>query len=312
VVIHDSDSGFALKYSHLSDVLVNAGEYVLAGRSLVGRVGNTGNVQSAGCGAHPGAHLHLALFKNVVNTAARPITTTSANVGAVPTQYAARFGYAPGANLVKAHDNPTVYVLDGGMLTPVSSASFVSHGWGFDKRQSVFNPLQGRVVTNGSLRYMPQANMFWSPRDHTLVQAAGSEQVYQFEDGRIQALSYQIFMCRGLRFNEVLAVPSGERGRYAPVTNITPNNCGSAVRQALVDWQRFAQVSGLFGSPDLSLYAYHPDWDVNWHLRSLSFRHTTGKQVAIYLATHIGDSGNRAVAYIDPQTQSWTGWQRIP
>lgn len=312
VVVYDSQTGFALKYSHLSEILVNAGEYVLAGKSLVGRVGNTGNVQSAGCGSHAGAHLHLALFRNVANPSVRPVTSTSASHGSHPTLYAAQFGYTAGVHLVKEQNNSTVFVLDRGVLTPVSAVSFASHGWWFDRYQSVFNPLAGRVVANGALQYIPRSSSFWPPRDYTLVRAPDSATVYQFEDGRLHALVYNVFMCRALRFNEVMGLSAGERGRYLPGRDIASDTCGSGVRQALTDWQRYAQVTGLFSTPELSGYAYHPDWDPNWHLRSLPFRHNSGRMGTVYLATHVRDLRNRMVAYDHPQTGAWSGWQHIP
>lgn len=102
LVIYDDASKFALKYGHLKEyapnmangVRVDAGEYV-------GKVGNTGNVSSSTCTVEtpgidpindPGAHVHLALYKNVQNATDGPLGATTSNTGPATT-HAAEYGY---------------------------------------------------------------------------------------------------------------------------------------------------------------------------------------------------------------------------
>jgi murein DD-endopeptidase MepM/ murein hydrolase activator NlpD len=311
VTIYDPDSGFALKYSHLSEVSVSGGEYVLAGKSLVGRVGDTGNVQSSGCAEHPGAHLHLALFKNVTDPAARPVSSTLATSGGGPTVYAAPFGYAPPVELAMSPDNPSVYVLHYGTRVPVSANSFESHGWNFDKRQVLFSVMQGRTMNPADLSRIPKTNYLWPFRDHSLLKSSNNQTVYQFEDGRKNALSYSVFTCRGLRFGEVREVDLGERDGYAPIEDLPAAGCSGQLRQALNDWAKFARSNSAFQSPDLAGYFYYPDWDREWELRILPFAHSSGQSIILYRSSSIHNPDERYIGYWEPGTGQWSGWQRI-
>lgn len=69
MVIWDPSSGFALRYAHLLSVnpALRPGDFVLAGNTLVGQVGNSGLNTS---GQH---HLHLALYKGVNKLAGTPL-----------------------------------------------------------------------------------------------------------------------------------------------------------------------------------------------------------------------------------------------
>lgn len=84
VIIYDSESKFALRNAHLSEILVANGESVAAGIPIA-KVGRTGNVT--------GSHLHVVLYKNIENADDRPITW--AHVQGEPTSFAAPFLYNP-------------------------------------------------------------------------------------------------------------------------------------------------------------------------------------------------------------------------
>jgi hypothetical protein len=312
VVILDRESGFALKYSHLSELAVSVGEYVLAGQSFIGRVGNTGNSQSqSGCSQSPGAHLHLALFKNVTNVARRPITTTTASSGVGPTAYAAAFGFAAQQELVKAEGSPAVYVHYYGTKVLVTAASFESNGWNFDKNQSVFNVLLGRTFDAAYVNSIPTAGYIWPMRETSLSKTSAQETVSVFDDGRKLALTYDEFMCRGLRFNEVRAVPDAEDRLYLPQSTMLARGCAPALKQSLADFQRFASFQPGLSAPDLSSYGFYPDWDPYWELRWLLFQHSSGTPAVLYRTNAVNDHTQKYVGYTDPQTGIWSGWQRV-
>ena len=310
VSIYDRESGFVLKYSHLSEVTVKVGDYALAGKTFVGRVGNTGNFQNTGCQSNGGSHLHLSLYKNVVNPNARPVATTSATAGTGPTQYAAPFGYATSNELIKGANNPTVFVLYHGTRVPVSFGSYVSHGWNFDKHQSVFNALKNRVVTDSQVNAVQQAHYFWPFRDHSLVKVNYASTVYQFEDGRKHALTGNIFSCRALRFGEVVEIPVGDRDQFAPLNDYAPNWCYSLLSKSLADWKKFSEQRN-FGLPNWASYFYYPNWDPNWELRILDFKNSAGQTLNINLSHSLANPEDRYIGYHDPATGAWNGWYRM-
>ncbi|HYC79733.1 MAG TPA: hypothetical protein VEC17_01760, partial [Candidatus Binatia bacterium] len=273
-------------------------------------VGNSGNARTGSCATDPGAHLHLVLYKNVVDVNARPITLTSASSGVGPTVFAAPFGYTTQADLAKAANDPTVYVLKDGQRIPVSAASYESHGWNFDKYESVFRPLQNRIFSTSELGRLAQSYYFWPLRDSALLKSSNNPTVYLFEEGRKSALDYQTFTCRGFRFGEILEVRPAERDDYLPIDDVPANGCVSASLQSLRDMAGFAVRYG-FVSPDLSSYGYSSDWNHGWNLRWLVFRHTSGMLVTIFHASVQHNTSERYTAYSDPVTGGWSGWQRI-
>lgn len=62
-VLLDHGHGLVSRYAHLSQTLVNEGEWVTVD-DRIGHVGNTGYVNGFACGSHPGTHLHVALYKD--------------------------------------------------------------------------------------------------------------------------------------------------------------------------------------------------------------------------------------------------------
>ncbi len=309
VTIYDEDNKFALKYSHLSEVAVTTGEYVLAGKSFVGRVGNTGNV-SGSCSSDPGAHLHLSLYKNVSDPSARPVSTTVASNGTAATQFAAPFGYVAEVDLQKAVGDAAVFVLDHGTNFFVSAASFESHGWDFDRYRLMFDPLKGREFSVSAVYAAPQAVDYFPFRDTTLIKSDSGQAVFQFIDGQKKILSSIIFSCRALRFNEVVSVTGWEKDAYSPDRDSESRGCANPTKQSLTDLSSFAKKSG-FVSPDLSKYFYYPDWDPAWELRYVSFKLLQGgKTITIYWAGHVLEPNVRYLGYFDPATTQWAGWQR--
>jgi hypothetical protein len=309
IVIYDQETRFALKYSHLSELAISAGEYVLAGKSFLGRVGNTGNSQPSACSSNPGSHLHLALFKNVADPNSRPITLTAANSGVGPTAFATAFSFTSGVELAKASDNPTVFVLQNGMKIVVSAASFESNGWNFDKNQSVYQPLKNKVYASSDLARFSQTAYLWPLRDYGLIKATNHPAVFQFDDGKKFALSYEVFSCRGLRFSEVKEVSFSERDSYLPVRDVTATGCSSNVRQSLIDFGNFARNRG-FSNPDFASYYYNPNWHPDWELRSFDFR-SSGQKITLLRANASSNALERYVSYTDPATNQWSGWQRV-
>jgi murein DD-endopeptidase MepM/ murein hydrolase activator NlpD len=103
VVIYDDTSHFAVRYAHLSEILVSPSQKVQAGANVIGKVGSSGTQD---------AHLHIVLYKNVSGPTQRPITGTVYSGGA--TGYAAPFYYVsrvtgdqPGPNPPEP-DNPSI------------------------------------------------------------------------------------------------------------------------------------------------------------------------------------------------------------
>lgn len=311
VVIYDAETRFALKYSHLSEVSVQVGEYVLAGKSFLGRVGNTGNIQSSGCSSNPGAHLHLSLHKNVSDPKSRPISSSVVTSNSGPTNFAAAFGYTTSVDLAKTATSQTVYALFYGTRVPVSLAAFVSFGWGFDKSQAVFNPMKNRIVSQDFLSGIPETNYFWPMRDNLLLKINNAATVYQFEDGYKRALSQEIFNCRYLRFPEIVTVPTGDRDRFLPVKDQTATGCFQHAKQALMDFPKFRKTVPGLVIPDWSSYGYYPDWDPAWELRWMAYNHPSGQVVTLYHITWIGLPTERFIAYWDPQTGHWIDWQKV-
>jgi hypothetical protein len=111
VVIYNSQSKFALRNAHLSEILVSDGQFVNAGDSI-GKVGSTGNSDAS--------HLHIALYKNVDTEElnGRPIKWIHWEGG--PTEYAAAFTYIPRGS-TEPIATPTSTPTSNPTLTPTST-----------------------------------------------------------------------------------------------------------------------------------------------------------------------------------------------
>jgi hypothetical protein len=60
-IIIDHGDDYKSRYAHLSQILVENGDYVDT-HDYIGRVGNTGNCEGTACPEHPGTHLHLVMY----------------------------------------------------------------------------------------------------------------------------------------------------------------------------------------------------------------------------------------------------------
>ncbi len=69
----DHGNGYKTRYAHLDQITVRNGEFVSRG-DQIGLVGNSGNAQGHICAAHPGTHLHFALYHNGVGQRLEPIS----------------------------------------------------------------------------------------------------------------------------------------------------------------------------------------------------------------------------------------------
>lgn len=308
VVIYEDEAKFVLKYSHLDEVLVSVGGYVLAGRTLIGRVGRTGNIQSTSCTQDAGAHLHLSLHRNVSDPGVRPVTQTSADYGAGPTWYAANFAYTSTVDLAKSSSDPTVYVVSSGTKTPVSGSSFESNGWNFDKYQSLFNPLSGRIYDQIFLNSISTTKTFWPHRENVLIKGSLEQTVYVFSDSRKLALTYSTFNCRGLRFGEVKTINQNEVPRYLPNNQETAFGCVDPTNLAVSDLIKWSKQDYRFGVPKLSTYTFYESKAKDWDLRSLAFRFTGLRTVVVFHAISKSDSQRRIIQFFDPDSKNWRPW----
>lgn len=68
-VLIDHGDGYVSRYGHLAEIWVNEGD-TLDDSDMLGSVGNTGYVVGSACGDYPGAHLHVAFYKD--GTAIKP------------------------------------------------------------------------------------------------------------------------------------------------------------------------------------------------------------------------------------------------
>ncbi len=62
-VMVDHGDGYVSRYGHLSEIWVSEGDQ-LDDSDAIGAVGNTGYALGTACGDHPGAHLHVAFYKD--------------------------------------------------------------------------------------------------------------------------------------------------------------------------------------------------------------------------------------------------------
>lgn len=89
MVIWDPQSGFALRYAHLSALnpTLHPGDLVKAGVDVVGQVGSTGTNSNS-------HHLHLVAYKGVSKIAGTPLVQVRGNAGGV-TPFAAQYTLVP-------------------------------------------------------------------------------------------------------------------------------------------------------------------------------------------------------------------------
>lgn len=309
VVIFDSESRFALRYAHLDSIAVSQGQAVVAGETIIGKVGNTGNTASSSCQIDPGSHLHLVLYKNVTDSSSRPITSVRARGQA--TAYAADLRYVSHLTLAKANSDPTVYAIDNGTRRPVSWFVFNNQGWNFDQNHSLFNPVQ--VWPEGQLQQYPIRH-FYTPRDGTLVKGDRATTVSLILRDQRRAISYAEFTCRGFSFAEVITVSQGEHDSYPLGSDLL--GCSAPAGdtnddQARNDMEAFLRRDFRFVSLDWQSFGRDLNLDPSWEFRWIEVVWSGNRRTSCY---HITFKYNRAIRYagfVDPDTGQWTGWTQV-
>ena len=215
LIIFDSSFNFALRYAHMQEFAPNieTGSVIVAGQ-YIGKVGHTPGhapqIQpSSTCAAQggQGAHLHLALYKNVTSMNARPIfgtvwrvTNALAGVAAAST-FAAPFAYAGQVNLVKGDQRPEVYALSNNLASFVSWFVFNNQGWNFTTDQNLFQPII--TIPQRSVDMLARSGSSWPPRDGTLVVGNMNPTVYLLRNGSKVGVPDYVFACRGYSFRDV-------------------------------------------------------------------------------------------------------------
>jgi len=310
VVIYDSASKFALRYGHLDSIAVSSGQSVVAGETKIGFVGNTGSV-SGSCNTDPGAHLHLALYKNAANQNSRPITSVRASGNA--TTYAVDFRYACPDTLVRTSGDPTVFVIQNGARRPVSWFVFNNRGWNFDRNRVLFDPVQ--LWSRSQINRYPLSH-FATPRAGTLIKGDANQTVFLIERDQKRGISYNEFACRGFSFADVVTVPQGECDSYPSGNDLSGCGGGEAPHEnndelakrdfemlARNDWRFVSLITESFGR-DLVV---DPMWEIRW----IDIAWTSNRRTSSY---HLLSKQNRNIRYagfIDPDTGQWTGWRQM-
>ncbi|HYE22565.1 MAG TPA: M23 family metallopeptidase [Verrucomicrobiae bacterium] len=313
VVIIDYQKQFAQRFAHLQSFApgLKSGDLVLAGQ-FIGRVGSTGNVTpSSGCSSSggQGAHAHIVLYKHVPAITGRPLVENVLSGG--PSFFAAQYRYISPVTLAKASANPTIYALDGGFKVPISASSFEDNGWWFDLSRNLFDPMNNAIRSESELARYLQVGWLWPFRTGTLAKAENDQTVFLFQDGRRKGLTFDVFNCRGFRFDDVKVLPSGEIGSYLPNQIPVARGCKDEQAQALSDFVQAVSVDRRFGPIQLGTYAIDFEWNAHWELRSVIFHFTSQRLVTVHHSTSKHDPSERYTIYWDPDISNWSGWRRM-
>ncbi|MBI1739155.1 MAG: M23 family metallopeptidase [Acidobacteria bacterium] len=159
VVIYDPTSGFALRYAHLQALnpSIRPGDVVVAGQTLIGRVGATG--------LNGGDHLHLALYQGVTRIARNPVVFVQYMTAGVGTPYAADFA------LVTAPAKPLAALYTGNYALTAVPVPWTRRNVASDPA-CVAGAVDTTVAINGSNVYeIEDANSScsrWFTRNHAL------------------------------------------------------------------------------------------------------------------------------------------------
>jgi murein DD-endopeptidase MepM/ murein hydrolase activator NlpD len=309
VGIYDQTSRFILRYSHLDTIAVTLGQTVVAGETKLGTVGNTGNV-SGNCWQDNGAHLHLALYKNVSDPSGRPMTTTRATGNS--TSFAADFRYACPIPLVRTRTNQTVYAISGNQRRPISLFVFTNQGWNFDRSRTLFNPVQ--IWPDWQINQYGQGN-FCTPRDGTIVRGETDQTVFLIWHDQKNPISYAEFICRGMNWNEVLTIPQGEVASYPMGSELlgcsAPAGGSDLDAQAKRDMDSFARARSQFRDAIPGSYEEYESWHPDWQLRWQEYGYSGGLRTTMLHATSTHNNSQRLVGYSDPVTGFWSGWIQV-
>jgi hypothetical protein len=306
VGIYDSGTNFVLRYSHLDSIVVTLGQTVVAGETRLGTVGNTGNV-SGSCWQDNGAHLHLALYKNVLDTNSRPITSTRASGGA--TNFATDFRYACPVRLVRSNSNQAVFVVDGNQKRPVTWFVFNNRGWNFDRDKRMFNPIE--FLPDWQINQLPQG-YYYTPRDGTIVRGEWEQTVFLIWHDQKNPISYQEFICRGISWGEVVTIPQDDCNNFPSGSELLGCSAPAGGRdldeQAKRDLSSFTTNRSQFGTAIAGSYGEDESWYPDWQLRWQEYRFSGGLRTTVLHATATFNHQLRVIGYSDPATGIWSGW----
>jgi hypothetical protein len=320
VVIHDGETGFALRYAHLQEFNPNLrhGEGIAAGTYL-GKVGHSGNsIPGAYCSSigGRGGHLHIVLYKNVWDNGIRPVWNrtdfNSSGTGRKVTNFAARFGYTAETQLVKGYQNQTVYAIKDGRRHPVSWYVFNNQGWNFDKNRTVFNPVS--IWQDWLILTYPEGS-FHPPRNGSLVRGDQNQTVFLIQNNQKYAVTLSEFTCRNFHFSEVVTVHQEECDRYAPglnpfnLTGCVSNGQDPSDTVAKQDMINRSRTDFRFGSAIEASFGKQLNWDTSWELRWMEFEFSGNRRVTIFHATAKYNRSIRLTGFTDPDTRQWQGWQ---
>ena len=113
--------------------------------------------------------------------------------------------------LVKSRDNAAVYMIINDEKRLLSAFVFRQRGLKF---------VDVLTAEPGELDTYPSGSLL-TPNDGTLIKAAEEPAVYYVGNGQLQPISYFVFVNRGFKFKDVVAVPLGElsswtKGKFLP------------------------------------------------------------------------------------------------
>lgn len=103
--------------------------------------------------------------------------------------------------LVKARDNPAVYIITNNQKRLLSGFVFKQRGYKFSSVLTAEGP--------GELDTYPQGALM-PPLDGTLVKAKEEPAVYHVGNGKLEPLTFFVFKQQGFKFGDVVSVPKAE------------------------------------------------------------------------------------------------------
>ncbi len=96
----------------------------------------------------------------------------------------------------------------------------------------------------------------------------------------------------------------GSAPAATPPANIDEQVTGDILNRASRD--------GRFGGPVAGSLGVKPGWAAGYDLRWMDFNFSGGRRVRMYHITYPKDPSQRLTIYLDPDTNQWTGWERVP
>ncbi len=203
VVIWDSRARFAVRYAHLNEFAVQSGQMVVGGQSVIGSVGSTGNSS--------GPHLHLAVYREVDNQKARPVTQISPR----DDHFAADYLFTGPVRIVQADQSNAIYAIDGGRRFFVTDWVYANWGWalaaGLDRS---FGPLE--MASQNELNSIPDSGFFWPPRNGQLLKGDVKLTVYLIQERLKRGIpGSSVFNSCGFSLGDVISARQADVDRIA-------------------------------------------------------------------------------------------------